>query len=367
MSRILCCSVIALAGASLAAQASETQQPAAVDSPSGLLPHEHLQFSGDARYRYESIDAVGPAWDRQRVRVRFGVDAKVTQTTHAVFKLSTGEGDPRSAHITFSGGYSRKEVGVDLAYLEWTPAASLSFAGGKIPYPTWRPPQSLFTGGDFNPEGFATRYSGESGLFMSGYTFWLEDRSSPEDSRQNGAQVGFGGAGESSEWKLAVSYNDFVRVQGFKPFLDGVNAYGNSLNPDGTLASDFEIVDASTQWSQESYPGTFTLFAHVSHNSQALHDGDAYAAGVEFAPAQVISDWRASYQYARIGQDSLFGQLMDGDFGGGVTDSRGHVLRIAYRPASRASATLSYFDNELGEGADRHDFRLLQLDIDFSF
>ena len=113
----------------------------------------NLAFSGDARYRAESIDAGDVDNDRQRVRARFGVQAKITDTMLTALRLSTGEGDPRSAHLTFSGGYSRRSVGVDLAYLQWSIAPELRVVAGKVAYPNWQPTQSVFIGGDFNPEG----------------------------------------------------------------------------------------------------------------------------------------------------------------------------------------------------------------------
>jgi hypothetical protein len=325
-----------------------------------------IRFSGDVRYRYEAIDEADTSWDRQRFRARFGLDAQVTRSARAVLRMSTGEGDPRSAHITFSDGYSRKSVGVDLAYLELVPVESLTLAAGKIPYPAWRS-GSPFIGGDFNPEGFAAHYDNSSGFFASAYALWLADGSATtSDARHQGLQVGYDLKDDAAEWRFALGYNDFTGVQGATPFLNGLS-YGNSLNSDGTFASKFEIVELSGQWIGRTAFGTITVFAHGASNSQAASDGDAYAGGIDFSPPRQLSSWHASYEYADIGQDSLFGQLLDGDFGGGVTDSRGHVFRVAYRPAARASATLSYFDNRVGSSSAEHDFQLLQLDIDFTF
>lgn len=353
-----------LIGATTVQAADSSESVPGVPQPSTSSPTSPgLEFNGDARYRYEAIDAVGPAWDRQRVRGRLGVEATVTPTASAVFRLSTGSGDPRSGHLTFSGGYSRKEVGVDLAYLRWQLNADIAASAGKVEYPTWRPSQSMFIGGDVNPEGVAVRYAGDSGAFASIYSFWLENRGADGESRQNGAQLGWSG----EQLSAAVSYNDFDDVRGQRPFLDGVNAYGNSMNADGTLASGFEIIDVAAQWKQEFPSGTISLFAHGAHNSAAERGADAYAAGFQLSTVQ-LREWSAGYIYARVGQDALFGQFFDGDFGGGVTDTRGHVLRVAYRPASRLGATLSYFNNEVAVGTeDERRFRLFQLDIDFLF
>jgi hypothetical protein len=81
-----------------------------------------------------------------------------------------------------------------------------------------------------------------------------------------------------------------------------------------------------------------------------------------------LKHWRAGYQYASIEKDALFGQLMDGDFGGGRTDSRGHAFRLAYRPDSRWSSTLSYLHNRVNISSTQpQPFDLIQLDIDFTY
>lgn len=333
----------------------------------GGSAYDGFVFSGDLRYRYEAIDTLGVEHDRQRVRARLGVAADVSSSTRAVFRLSTGEGDPRSAHITFSGGYSRKAVGVDLAYLEWHSSASIGAKVGKIPFPTWRPAQSFLTGGDFNPEGIALSYTPSSGFFATAFNFWLEDRTTASDSRQQGLQLGYAQSADYSDWTVALTLNDFTAIEGRRPFLDGESAYGNSVNLDGTLASDFETVDIAAEWSGELYFGEITAFAQLAHNAAAESGDEAYVAGLKVRPA-ALSRWSAGYEYARIGRDAVFGQHFDGDFGGGVTGSRGHVLRVAFDSSERVGTRLSYFFNDVTpqQGGERG-FRMLQLDIDCSF
>ena len=327
-----------------------------------------LDFSGDARYRAESIDIGDIDNDRQRVRARFGVEAKVTETLKTALRLSTGEGDPRSAHLTFSGGYSRRSVGVDLAYLQYSVRPELRVAAGKVPYPNWQPGQSLFIGADFNPEGWSTSYRGESGWFANAHHFWLQTRSDAEDSKQSGLQLGYASAADAStRFTLGSAYTDFTRVEGERPFLDGVRSFGNSLNVAGELLNDFNVVELASEVTFERYPGSLSLFTHLARNVSAAEHDLAYAAGFTIGAAR-LKHWRVVYQYAHIEKDALFGQLMDGDFGAGNTDSRGHAFRLAYRPESRWSSTLSYMHNRVDiSSAAPQPFDLIQLDIDFAY
>ncbi|WP_129645043.1 putative porin [Peristeroidobacter agariperforans] len=328
----------------------------------------NIAFSGDARYRAESIDVGDVDNDRQRVRARFGVQAKITDTLLTGLRLSTGEGDPRSAHLTFSGGYSRRSVGVDLAYLQWSIAPELRMAAGKVAYPNWQPAQSVFIGGDFSPEGWSSAYRSDSGWFANAHHFWLQTRLDAADSRQSGLQLGFASAeGMPTRLTVAGAYTDFTHVAGQKPFLDGVNPYGNSLNAGGELLTDFDVAELSSELTMKSYPGSLTAFVHLARNVAASANDTAYAAGVSMSAAR-LKHWRVGYHYTRIEKDALFGQLMDGDFGGGSTDSRGHAFRLSYHPAGRWSSSLSYLHNQVNiSSAAPQPFDLIQLDIDFTY
>jgi hypothetical protein len=352
-----------------ALEESLSAEPARSEATTDSSRIGNIALSGDARYRAESIDVGDVDNDRQRVRARFGIEAKISDTMLTALRLSTGEGDPRSAHLTFSGGYSRRSVGVDLAYLQWSIAPELHVAAGKLPYPNWQPSQSVFIGGDFNPEGWSASYRSESGWFSNAHHFWLQTRLDDEDSRQSGLQLGFASADRDAPARLTVAgaYTDFTRVEGARPFLDGVNAFGNSLNAAGELQSDFNVAELASELTLERYPGALTLFTHLARNVSASDHDTAYAAGISVSAAR-LQHWRFGYQYARIEKDALFGQLMDGDFGGGATDSRGHAFRISYRPTGRWSSSLSYLRNDVNISSTvPQPFDLIQLDIDFIY
>lgn len=344
----------------------DAQSPATAAEDKATLGN--IAFSGDARYRAESIDVGDVDNDRQRVRARFGVEAKITDTLLTGLRLSTGEGDPRSAHLTFSGGYSRRSVGVDLAYLQWSIAPELRVAGGKVAYPNWQPKQSVFIGGDFNPEGWSSSYRSDSGWFANAHHFWLQTRTDAADSRQSGLQLGFA-SDEHRPARLTVAgaYTDFTHVEGQKPFLDGVNSYGNKLNAAGELSNDFNVAELASELTMSSYPGSITVFMHFARNVAASKEDVAYAAGVSMSASR-LKHWRVGYHYTRIEADALFGQLMDGDFGGGSTDSRGHAFRVSYQPAGRWSSSLSYLRNQVSISSTApQPFDLIQLDIDFTY
>lgn len=334
------------------------------------LKRPRLRFDGDARYRAEAIDADSAGdLDRQRFRARAGVSATVLDSVDTHLRLSTGEGDPRSAHITFSGGYSRKSIGVDLAYVNWKVTPETHLQVGKLPYPNWRPAESVFVGGDFNPEGWVSTFSLPSGWFGNAHGFWLRSGQSGGDAQQSGAQFGYSSKAEGPVvWSAALAYTDFTGVRGALPFLDGMNAFGNSTTQSGAFASDFDIAELSAELKWTGYAGWVGMFGHVARNVAAERYDAAEAIGIAAGSSHRGAQWHASYQYASIAKDALFGQLMDGDFGGGATDTRGHMFRLGFSPAVRVSAVLTYFHNDTRVSLPAPDrFKLLQLDLNFAY
>jgi hypothetical protein len=64
----------------------------------------------------------------------------------------------------------------------------------------------------------------------------------------------------------------------------------------------------------------------------------------------------------------VLGLLTDSDFGGGGTDTRGHVLHGAYALGDKWNLGFSYFINEAGEDAGAEvDYDRAQLDLNFKY
>jgi len=117
-------------------------------------------FSGDIRLRDEPIFG-GPAnqsldQNRERFRLRFNVSAKLNEDFAGGFSLASGDiNDPTSTNQTVGDFYSRKAIGIDKAYLDYTPHqfSSLTLIGGKFAYPWYN--TELTWDKDLNPEGVA--------------------------------------------------------------------------------------------------------------------------------------------------------------------------------------------------------------------
>ena len=75
-----------------------------------------------------------------------------------------------------------------------------------------------------------------------------------------------------------------------------------------------------------------------------------------------------SRTYVDIEADAAIGTFSESDFGGGGTDSSGHILNGKYVLSKNVSLGGTLFVNEVDrfQGTE-HDNKRIQLDIDFKF
>ena len=346
-----------------------------------------IKFKGDLRYRHEMIaqDRVveGSAVDaadrtRQRIRARFGFDAKVTDNSKVVVQLATGGADPRSTNQTLTGVGSTKDIGLDLAYAEYKfmPGGVLTL--GKIKNPVWRPGQSLFYDGDFNPEGGAVTF--DRGMLFGGvYGWWLTEQFNSDPKGENsdanvfGVQAGLKFPLLDGETRVAVHYFDCGACQENSPLYNN-NANGNTTFRVGTsttnlLAYDYEILQLSGEMGTTLLDMPFTFWADYAQNlASGVEYDTAYGVGVTLGKASNAKTWEAGLLYQSIDKDALFAQFIDSDFGDGTTDTEGWAIKGGYAWVKNVTFNGTYFINTRNKDVGTElDYNRLQLDINYKF
>jgi hypothetical protein len=157
---------------------AETEKPAKSSSLT-----DRIKFKGDLRYRHELIDEEGKDQrNRQRIRARIGLDARLTRNVSLGFQLASGSDDPISTNQTLDEGFSTKDIRLDMAYFDLhTGDGSFKLLGGKIGTPfTIVGKNQLIWDSDLRPEGLAAQISRSSGpvnVFASLSCLWVEERS----------------------------------------------------------------------------------------------------------------------------------------------------------------------------------------------
>jgi len=328
-----------------------------------------IRFAGDLRYRHESIneDTVGER-HRQRIRARFGVTADIADNVRVGLQLASGSDDPISANQTLDTGFNRKQIGIDRAFFTWAATEQLTFTGGKIANPFFRPGNHhLIYDSDLNPEGLALRY-GRGDWFANYAGLWVEERSAADDSILLGGQFGYRHTLDNGMRLTAgASYYDYLETQGRTPFWDG-EAVGNRLGAGGGYLNDFNLTELFGELNLKTEGRPVTVFADYVVNSEADEADTGFALGASLGEIAGAGTWRVGYIYQDLEADAVVGTFTDSDWAGGGTDGKGHVVEFNYGFRDRLVFGFRYFLNERGADAgNEHDFNRLQADVVFNY
>jgi hypothetical protein len=168
-----------------------------VSTLEGLLGR--FRFKGDVRVRGENFFQDAPGFfdrNRGRIRIRFGVEGKLTEDFVGGFYLASGSlGDPTTTNTTLTNFFDRHTIGIDRGYITYNPLAHkwISLTGGKFAYTWIRSPQTFDN--DLNPEGFSEKFSWDfTTPFVKNLTFTamqllVNEASKATDSYNIGGQV----------------------------------------------------------------------------------------------------------------------------------------------------------------------------------
>jgi len=332
---------------------------------------EKLKWKGDFRYRYESFDIEGrPNRDRNRVRARAALIAKVKPTMEVGLGLATGGDDPVSSNQTLGGGGSTKDLRLDLAYFDWSGLKDTNVYGGKFSnYIHKAGKNALLWDSDWRPEGTGIKW--DNGLlFANGLGTWIESDSNRGQSFAYLTQLGIKfPIGDNFKLTTGVGYHVFDTAGSGSYYGDDDDFFGNSFDPlTMTYLYDYEDLEVFADLGFELFGHPALLFGNYVQNQAADENDTAYAFGFKYGAAKNKGEWQFGYVYQKLEADSVLGLLTDSDFGGGGTDSKGSIIKGSYAFYKNFNANLTYFINDVGlKSGDPIDFKRLQLDLSFKY
>ncbi len=285
---------------------------------------------------------------------------------------------PRSSNQTLGGTGTRKSIGLDMAYVDWKFMDGGNLLLGKKVNPIFRPGQSLFYDGDFNPEGGAVKF--DRGMFFgTAYGWWLTEQYNADPNGENsdanifGLQAGMKFPLLGGETVLAANYYECGACKDNSP-LYANNANGNTTYRVGTSTTNllrygYDIVELSAQMGVTVANLPLTFWANYAQNmADDVEYDTAYAVGAMVGKASNAKTWEAGVLYQSIDKDALFGQWLDSDYGDGKTDADGWVLKAGYAPVKNFTMNATYFLNTLNKDVGVElDYNRLQLDLNYKF
>jgi hypothetical protein len=332
-----------------------------------------IQVKGDLRVRNENRSSSNgiSTKGRQRYRARIGVYADVTENVKAGIRLSSGENNTAtSTNETIDDNFEKDDVGIDLAYINWTALEGLELIGGKFEQPWEQVSGGLVWDGDLNPEGFAARYTANLGgakvITSAGYLV-LDDNgvSASEDENINFAQVAANFKVAGAETKLGFSVYDFS---------EGDN---NALSiAKGNESTEYQLMEVFGETNVDlglpvKFYGQYVKnndaddLAPVNFNGDTSGEDTAWLLGVETK----FGSWKASYDYREVELNSVFAAFNDSDFADGYTDSEGSRWKLSYAINKNFSIGTTYLDTEMGTltSKGKGDVDTWQIDLKAKF
>ncbi len=327
---------------------------------------ESISVKGDFRYRYEEIDIEGAdTRDRNRIRARSEMIAKLPDNVTVGLGIASGGNDPVSSNQTLGDGNSSKELRLDLAYARWLPTERTYIEAGKFKNPLFRPQKSgLLWDGDWRPEGFNAGWNSDH-LFLTALVNWLES-----DSRNGGDEVIWGVQGgltfdiAGAGLTTAVGYYD-IPVKGDTSFFDD-DFYGNSFvvrNGENVYEYDYQLLEVSAELAMALFNIPLTFYGDFVQNQDPDDYDTGWVAGVTLGKAKGAGTWQVGYQYEDLEADAALGLVSDSDFAGGGTDGKGSRLTGAYGINKQWNVGFTwYIDNKAGEKAFKNEGGALEYD-----
>lgn len=374
-------------------RAAEEKQP----TPEVMAQHvqkagwvEKFKLKGDVRLRNEYLNPGAATYqNRQRIRARAAIEAKLTDTVKAGIGIASGAsgvGSARSTNQTLTDAFSTKPINLDLAYISWKPYKFLKLTGGKHKNPLYRPGDLLWDS-DLRFEGATAnvKYNLKNDLnipadllFNSGGYSLADFANAKKDVYLAVIQGGLGSSVEDYlDWKAFVGYLDFVHIEGTTAAALQPNSATASDN--GGYEYDYNILEVSGEMTfhfleEEFYEPLnkpLTFFADYVDNLAIGDKDDGWEVGVKLGKKpKKLNDWRCVYNFRRLDKDSFPDDFPDADAFRGRTDGFGHEVIFSYGLAKNIWLEFDYYGfRDKTRGTDPNDKwgYIIQTDLNVKF
>jgi hypothetical protein len=353
--------------------------------------YEKLKLKGDVRFRNELIrqeklgsgNAVIEQGDnfRWRIRTRLVVEAEINEAWSAAFGLASGSDDPVSTNQTLTGGFSRKPVNIDIAYVDFHPkrVPGMNMNAGKmrLPFETADKTQMVWDN-DLTPEGVAAKYRHKAGekadVFASAAGFYITDNDPDNEQWMSGGQAGFNVKMSDDLGLMAgVGYFSYQRTKGMPGFYKTDKFYGNSTETVGSTKGylwDFRELEVLGTIDLKANQGlSLRLTGDYMNNTGADSLNTAYLFGGTVSYGKDKGSVKLFANYRRVEADALIGAFTYSDFIGGGTNGKGWELGCSIGLEKNASFDVTYLLNKKGikESDTELDYKRLMIDIQTKF
>lgn len=377
--------------------APPAQEPVASPAPvSVTVPKtwvDYLTLKGDVRLRYEMInDDVKKnankedyTRDRARIRARLGAEGNV-EDLKAGIRFSTGGADPVSGNQTLGDGFQKKDIRLDLAYIDYSflgdSPNEIRAIGGKIENPLITMPDDLVWDPDLTPEGLAAkaRFGNDFvTLLLNGEGLYIQERDAKKNATGLAGQVAFKFQFiPEIGLTLGGTYLAYQNIQGYDviDWENKNNSYGNS-----TINGSVSGSITNKAWADEFTPVVgfaqldlwlgfpVAIFGQALTNPRADANKNGYMGGLSLGKAKNPKTFEVGYSYAKLEKDATLGMFTDSDRWGGGTDGEGSKFCGKYQIMKNLQACVTFFldQKKISDAKNESDYTRLQVDLQAAF
>lgn len=386
---------------------------------------EAVKVSGDFRLRQETFSNdtssttanLNTGRNRQRYRLRLGVELPLNPRLTARVRLASGTGEQTSTNQSFDNLSSQNGIWIDQAMVEYRPFDFLKLTSGRMPLPLWTVYTSdILWDGDFSPMGVGVGFEkllGPTVLFANGM-YMVTDEDSNNSQGLDQSEVSYQLGGEFKlpmESRIRVGFaqhqwineraGSFGSGSATATELTGavvapIRQNGNRRNAAGVLLNEYRVNEITGQFSfwvaaiPVAVQGTFitnmdaldpTTIATPSGLTAAGHISGKKDKGSQIGAiigkARAAKSWEVAYFQKTSEYDATVADVADSDFGNGGTGRKASIMWIAYAPYEYMTFSAKYFQTELedgdnfpltsGTGMSKHDLDRLQVDFQVKF
>ena len=342
----------------------------------------NTEWKGDIRLRneYRNQEGTGNDRNRQRIRFRYGFASKVGDQIKVGARIATGSsstggtgGDPVSTNQSFDTNFVKKNISLDLAYLEYSPTVpglSSKLIGGMMENPFWSVSPLVFDG-DLSFDGAAVKVSREMGpatVFSNIGAFSLDtDETEPASLwiTQAGASVtpfpdAEGEILKNLKLSGALAYQDYRNVaNATKAGTDIIAREGQNT----ASATDFNQINPGVELASKLMGYPVALYGDWVHNTAAgTRNNDGFQIGVKAGKAanpifsfgngfNLKDGWETGYFFQELQADAAFDEFADSDFNDGGTNNRGHAFWLTFATLKSSTFGVKYLIGENLKGA----------------
>lgn len=335
-------------GVASPAQSAPMIGASAATAPVAKPEEPKLKVSGDLRLRAQGdySDSDGANRTSTQLRARLGATYALNDLVTIGGRIVTGDGDdPNSSDVQLSNWNDDLQISLDLAYAQLN-FGNLKFYGGKIPNPFLR--TDLVWDGDVNPQGASVVYklplAGGGAFRANGLFFSVDEQVAGPDSTMGGVQLGFDSPSYGG-FKYDLSGGYYRYSLGSLAGADSGDWRSNRRNPDGSLASDYELVDvvAGLSWQGANEKWPLRVVGDYVKNLGAIDDQDTgFGVDVSLGRASKAGDWRFTYGYSQTDVDAVLAAFSNDNIGI-ATNYNLHALTLDYTPMPKTTISAIWY------------------------